>query len=79
MIQPLVMKVLVDKMSLHCLSCVFYPLSSHVRFPSSNHFTNLKHSVEAYLQFESSELAYTLYLWVHMILKINSDYVSKHS
>lgn len=32
-----------------------HPLSSHVRFPLSNHFTNLKHNVEVYLQFQNSE------------------------
>jgi len=44
-----------------------HPLSSHVRFPSSNHFTNLKHNVEVYLQFQNTEFC------LHLVLMSSYD------
>ena len=67
MIQPLVKKVLLDKMSLHCPSSIV----SNVRFPSSTNFIDLKQNFEAYFN------CLHHVLMVHMILKTNSDYVTK--
>ena len=52
------------------------PLSSYVHNPSSTHFKNLKRKVEDHLKFENSEFCLH---YVHTIVKIKEDYVTKHS